>query len=451
MRLKLPPKVSYILDILQRHGFEAYAVGGCVRDLILAREPDDFDITTQARPEEVKACFRRTVDTGIKHGTVTVMLGSDAFEVTTYRIDGTYSDGRHPDSVLFTPNLADDLARRDFTINAMAYNETAGLVDLFGGMRDLQKKRIRCVGDPVKRFEEDALRVMRAVRFAAQLGFQIDRDTEEAVKQHAGHLRAVSAERIRTELMKLLLSPNPEMAGRLADLGIAEVVLPELERLTETPLITPHGYENDTVWLHTIRSLRYVEADAVLRLVMLLHEAGRPDVRYRDDFGWDHFPGYASLGSKIADQVLRRLKFDNKTRNSVVNLIRCQELDPATDASSVRLCMHETGPENFGDYLAVRYADAAAGRKQAFDENDPEYVLIENLMRRAEQIRRNRDPLTLKELAVNGTDLAAIGISGKETGEVLGMLLREVLANPEINKKEQLLVRAGRAKKGEGT
>ena len=240
MRLTIPPKVSEILDILHSHGYEAYAVGGCVRDSILARTPDDWDITTSANPEEVKGLFRRTVDTGLQHGTVTVLLGEESFEVTTYRLDGEYEDSRHPREVTFTSSLQEDLKRRDFTINAMAYNRQEGLVDFFGGMADLQRKVIRAVGDPKERFSEDALRIMRAVRFSAQLGFSIERKTYEALRELAPSLVHISAERIQTELVKLLLSEHPEYLEAAWQTGITRVILPEFDAMMETPQNSPH-------------------------------------------------------------------------------------------------------------------------------------------------------------------------------------------------------------------
>ena len=227
MKINLPEKMLMIINNLQLHGYEAYAVGGCVRDSILARRPEDWDITTSAKPEEIKKLFRRTVDTGIEHGTVTVILGKDSYEVTTYRIDGTYEDGRHPKEVRFTDDLKEDLQRRDFTINAMAYNDDVRLVDVFGGMQDLNHHLIRCVGDPVERFSEDALRILRAVRFSAQLNFPIEKKTAEAVKEMAPSLGRISAERIQAELVKLLVSAHPERIQDACELGITKVILPE--------------------------------------------------------------------------------------------------------------------------------------------------------------------------------------------------------------------------------
>ena len=233
MPIQLPEDVKSILHILQDAGYEAYAVGGCIRDSLLGRTPDDWDITTSARPEETKALFEKTIDTGIQHGTVTVMRHGRGYEVTTYRVDGEYEDGRHPKEVTFTASLEEDLKRRDFTVNAMAYNEEDGLVDLFGGRQDLERKIIRCVGEANERFEEDALRIMRAVRFSAQLGFTIEERTKEAIRGHADRLRQVSAERIQMELTKLVTSPNPDFLRIAWETGITAVVLPEFDRLME--------------------------------------------------------------------------------------------------------------------------------------------------------------------------------------------------------------------------
>ena len=240
----LPEKVKFIIDTITEAGYEAYAVGGCIRDSILGRVPDDWDITTSAKPQQVKELFRRTIDTGIEHGTVTVMLDKDGFEVTTYRIDGEYEDSRHPKEVIFTANLIEDLKRRDFTINAMAYNEQAGLVDVFGGTEDIERKMIRCVGNAEERFTEDALRMMRAIRFSAQLGYEIEEGTKEAIRKLAGNLRNISAERIQVELVKLLVSPHPDYLRTAYETGVTKVVLPEFDACMETPQVHPHHCYN---------------------------------------------------------------------------------------------------------------------------------------------------------------------------------------------------------------
>ena len=300
MNIQLPEKVSEIINCLRSHNFEAYAVGGCVRDSLLGRTPSDWDITTSATPEEVKSLFSHTVDTGIQHGTVTVMLGHEGFEVTTYRIDGEYEDARHPKEVAFTLSLREDLKRRDFTINAMAYNEESGLVDLFGGAQDLERGVIRCVGDPGERFREDALRMFRAVRFAAQLGFSVEKNTAGAISELAGSLARISAERIQTELVKLLVSPHPEEMRQIYELGISDVVLPEFSVMMETPQNNPHHMYS--VGEHTIKALQLIPEDKVLRLTMLLHDVAKPPCRITDRKGIDHFPGHPKRGAQMAEK-----------------------------------------------------------------------------------------------------------------------------------------------------
>ena len=265
MKITLPNKVLLIIENLQMHGYEAYAVGGCVRDSILAKKPQDWDITTSAKPREIKRLFRRTVDTGIEHGTVTVLLGKESFEVTTYRVDGAYEDNRHPTEVLFTDRLEEDLKRRDFTINAMAYNDEVRLVDVFGGMKDLNHHLIRCVGDARERFSEDALRILRAVRFSAQLDFSIEPFTWEAMKKLAPTLQNISAERIRAELMKLLLSDHPERIRDAYELGITKVVLPEWDQMEGVEQNTPH-HQYD-VAEHTLHALKSIKKEKILLLV----------------------------------------------------------------------------------------------------------------------------------------------------------------------------------------
>lgn len=308
MRVTIPEQAEKILEQLQTAGYEAYVVGGCVRDSLLGRKPDDWDITTSAKPEQVKALFRRTVDTGLKHGTVTVLMGGEGFEVTTYRIDGEYEDGRHPREVSFTSSLKEDLQRRDFTINAMAYNHKTGLVDMFGGLSDLERKIVRCVGNPMERFTEDALRILRAVRFCAQLGFSMEEETAKGLSVLAPNLRMVSAERIQVELVKLLVSPHPDYLRLAYEAGITKEFLPEFDRMMETPQNTPHHCY--TVGEHTLHSLTEIPGDRVLRLTMLLHDVGKPKARTTDAQGRDHFKLHGDIGEKMAVDILHRLKFD---------------------------------------------------------------------------------------------------------------------------------------------
>ena len=288
MKIELPEKVKTVIGELKAHGYDAYAVGGCIRDSILGRTPGDWDITTSAKPQQVKAIFPRTVDTGIQHGTVTVLMDKEGFEVTTYRIDGEYEDARHPKDVIFTSNLLEDLKRRDFTINAMAYNDETGLVDAFDGIADLKAKRIRCVGEPTERFTEDALRMMRAVRFAAQLGFEIEEKTEKAIKKLAPTLEKISAERICAELEKLILSDNPDKLIEAYNLGITKVVLPEFDAMMECKQDTPYHMYN--VGEHTIKVMENVEKTRVMRFAALLHDVAKPDVHTFDTRS--HFKGH---------------------------------------------------------------------------------------------------------------------------------------------------------------
>ena len=320
MILEIPKNAETILHILEKAGYEAYVVGGCVRDSILGRSPDDWDITTSAKPEQVKALFHRTVDTGLQHGTVTVLMEKEGYEVTTYRVDGEYEDGRHPKEVTFTASLKEDLKRRDFTINAMAYNPSSGLVDLFGGLEDIERKIIRCVGDPLERFTEDALRIMRAVRFSAQLGFAIEEETRKALKVLAPNLKHVSAERIQVELVKLLMSPHSDYLRVAYEAGITAEFLPEFDACMTTSQNTPHHCY--TVGEHILHSLCHVRADKVLRITMLLHDIGKPVVRKTDENGRDHFKMHGIAGEKRAAQILRRLKFDNDTIRKVTRQVK---------------------------------------------------------------------------------------------------------------------------------
>ena len=434
MKIELPRKVVLIIKNLQRHGYDAYAVGGCVRDSILNRKPEDWDITTSAKPEQVKRIFRRTVDTGIEHGTVTVLIGKDGFEVTTYRVDGLYEDGRHPKEVTFTSRLEEDLKRRDFTINAMAYNDDERLVDAFGGMRDLNYHLIRCVGDPKERFSEDALRILRAVRFSAQLAFPIEPETAEAIKSLAPNLEKISAERIQAELVKLLVSDHPERIQDACELGITKVVLPEWDDMVGVKQNTPH-HKYD-IAAHTVHALQNVKNDKVLRLTMLFHDMGKPVMKTTDENGRDHFKGHAIASEQIAKTVMKRLKFDNDTIRKVTKLVAYHDYRMEPTGANVRRAMHEIGVELFPYYLAVRLADTKAQSSYERRGKLENIIQIRELYRNA---LRNKECVTLKDLAVTGTDLINLGIApGKELGTLLNELLDMVIEDPAWNQKGKL-------------
>lgn len=369
MKMILPKNVSYIISKLEQAGFEAYAVGGCVRDTLLERKPQDWDITTSAKPLQIKELFKKTIDTGIQHGTVTVMLDHVGYEVTTYRIDGEYEDNRHPKKVEFTDNLKLDLERRDFTINAMAYNDNRGLVDEFGGIKDLKDGIIRCVGDAGQRFDEDALRMLRAVRFAGQLGFAIEEKTREAIVERADHLKNISAERIRVELTKLLVSKE---AGRIRDAyktGMTKYFLPELDAAMQTEQKNPHHIY--TVGEHSICGIELMNCffgitsdkkiydkipenvletakqlaakmdkkqQTVLCMTMLLHDIAKPAVMTVDEKGIGHFIGHPAQSEKMAKKIMRRLTFDNDSILKACRLIRFHDYRMEDKSRAFRQC-----------------------------------------------------------------------------------------------------------------
>ena len=436
-KISLPAKVARILNTLGEHGYEAYAVGGCVRDSLLGRTPQDWDITTSARPEQVKALFRHTIDTGIQHGTVTVMLEHEGFEVTTYRIDGEYEDARHPKEVAFTANLLEDLKRRDFTINAMAYNEVTGLVDAFDGIGDLERGVIRCVGNAMERFSEDALRMLRAVRFAAQLGFSIEQETQEAIAGLAGNIKKVSAERIQGELVKLLTSPNPGELKVAYRTGLTAVFLPEFDVMMETPQNNPHHCY--TVGEHTIHVVQQVENQKVLRLAALFHDIAKPVCKTTDETGVDHFYGHPKEGAKMAHRIFRRLKFDVDTMQKVCGLVEWHDDNPNLTPAGIRKAIYRVGEERYPDLFALKRADVLS---QSGYRREKKLAYIQSYQKLYEEIIEQKDCLSLKKLAVNGRDLMELGIKpGKKIGQILQKLLEEVLEEPDKNKKEYLLER----------
>ena len=434
MNISLPEDVKYIIDSLEKRGFEAYAVGGCVRDMMLGIKPKDYDITTSAAPGEIKEVFRHTVDTGIEHGTVTVLYHHKAYEVTTYRIDGEYKDSRHPSQVTFSKNLTEDLKRRDFTINAMAFNERHGLIDIFGGMDDLKNKRVKCVGDPDERFSEDALRVLRAVRFAAQLGFKIEKRTEEAIRSHRENLRKISAERIREELIKLLVSDNPGKVRDLYEYGLTAIFLPELDECFKTSQKSSYHIYN--VGEHIVRTVESIEAKLVLRVTMLLHDIGKPLVHYADEHG-DHFKGHQKAGAERARKIMRRLKFDNDTIRKVTTLIFYHDYRPRPEDAEVRLAIYKIGGELFEDYIKVQRADAAGKRQM---ENDPDLKRLCEVEKIFYKVRDRGDCVSLSGLAISGRELMEAGIlPGRQMGELLNKALMLVLKDRNKNNKEELI------------
>ena len=436
MNLPLSPGAAKALALLQAAGYEAWIVGGCVRDALLGLPPKDYDLTTSALPEETQRVFAAypRIETGLRHGTVTVLLEGEPLEITTYRVDGAYSDARHPDGVTFTRSLRQDAARRDFTINAMAYAPGQGLQDFFGGQADLARGILRAVGAAEKRFREDALRILRALRFASVLDFTLEGETARAARACAPLLAAVSAERVSGELGKLLCG---KAAGRvLRDYpDVLGVVLPEILPMVGLDHRNPHHCYD--VWTHTTVAVDHVPPELPLRLAMLLHDIGKPDTFSLGEDGQGHFYGHPRRSVELAEGILSRLRFPRRTRERVLTLVRYHDAVLEESPQRVRRWLNKLGPEVFFDLLAIQGGDAAA---QA-----PAYCTRLDHLRRLETLARqvlDQAPcLTVRDLAVGGEDLLALGYRGPAIGRALRALLDQVLSETVSNEKNALLQR----------
>lgn len=437
-RIDVPADAIKIINRLEESGYEAYVVGGCVRDSLLGRTPYDWDITTSALPLEIKALFDHTVDTGLKHGTVTVLMGKTPYEVTTYRIDGEYEDSRHPSEVTFTTSLEEDLMRRDFTINAMAYHPERGLVDLFEGMKDLTAHIIRCVGDPYLRFSEDALRMMRAVRFGAQLSFEIEPKTKAAISALSDTLSKISAERIREELCKLLCSDRPRDLVLLYELGLTKIFLPEFDDMMQTTQNNPHHMY--TVGMHTVEAVALSPAELTLRLTMLLHDIGKPRAKTTDSDNIDHFKMHQEIGADMAEDIMKRLRFDNDTIKRVKNYVRYHDERPGSSERSIRRAIVRIGAEAFPDFFAVQRADLGA---QSLYQRQAKELALQEFEDTYRRILKAGDCLKVRDLAIGGRDLIEIGMKpGPAMGDILDKLFEMVVDNPQFNDRGLLLKEA---------
>ena len=435
MHIELPNNVKTIIKTLEEAGYEAYAVGGCVRDSILGRVPNDWDITTCALPLQTKALFKKTFDTGIQHGTISILLDKEIYEVTTFRIDGEYEDSRHPKEVTFTANLKEDLLRRDFTINAMAYNDTVGLVDLYGGLDDVKNKTIRCVGKAHDRFSEDALRILRAIRFAAQLDYDIEKETKDAIKDLAENLKNISVERIQAELTKIMTSDHPEYIRLAYELGVTKVFLEEFDVMMQTGQNNPHHCYS--VGEHTLRVLSGVRNDKVLRYAALFHDIGKPASKTTDENGIDHFKKHPYESEKITEGIMKRLKFDNDTIHAVCRLVVNHDWVMTTPLDKVRRAVNRIGEEAFPMIFELNLADMLA---QSDYEREEKMDFLEKLRASYKEIVDNNQCISLKTLAVKGADLIEAGIKpGPEIGEILSRMLDVVLEDPQKNTKEELM------------
>lgn len=434
MKILMPEKVKYIIDVLQKNGYNAYAVGGCIRDTIMNKKPSDWDICTSATPQETLGCLGKNniVENGLKHGTVTVLFDGISYEITTFRIDGEYNDNRHPKNVTFVRNLEEDLARRDFTVNAIAYNDTEGLCDFFGGKGDIQNKIIRCVGSPDKRFNEDALRMMRALRFSSVLGFEIESLTAESIHKNKNLLKNISSERIMSELSKMIVGENAEkILTEYADIFC--VFIPEIKRMIGFKQKNRHHIYD--VWTHTVKAVINTPPDKILRFAALFHDIGKPQCFTVDKKGTGHFYGHPEVSEKMTFNILKRLKFDNKTIEQVTELVKRHDVQIIPEPKYVRRAVVKTGDKLFEKLILLKRADALAQNPKFTPEklkylDELEKIYNENKM----------EGFSTKSLAVNGYDLMNIGIKeGREIGIYQQRLFKLVIDEEIKNEKNILL------------
>lgn len=439
MTMDMPKNVDTAINLLQSAGFEAYAVGGCVRDSLLGKTPNDWDITTSAKPEDMKSVFAdfHCIDTGIKHGTVTVVIDGEPLEITTFRLDGEYEDNRHPKSVTFTSDLGADLGRRDFTVNAMAYSKMTGTVDLFGGQNDLKNKIIRCVGDPDRRFNEDALRILRALRFASALDFEIEEKTAQSLLKNCALLGNISEERIAKELLKLVCGKGARRI--LTDFAPALFeILPELQPMYKNSHDNPHHCYD--IYEHTLIAVESIDPEPTLRFAMLLHDCGKPAVKKFDENGVAHFYGHQRISAEISAQILARLKVSNKFRDEILFLVSNHDRwELYENTEKMPRYLSKFGLDGVLKLLKVMRADVLA--------QSPEYRYRLDQIADAEEIAKNlaaqKPCLSLSELQINGRTLMDIGIpQGRKLGAVLAQLLDEVIDGVTKNTQEALTTRA---------
>lgn len=435
--IEIPKDVAYVIEILENKGYEAFVVGGCVRDSLLGRKPKDWDITTNALPLDVLNLFKglglNVIETGLKHGTVTIMINHIGYEVTTYRIDGEYEDSRRPKEVKFVSSLKQDLARRDFTINSMAYNFEKGLVDPFNGLEDLKNKTIKCVGNPEDRFSEDALRMMRAIRFSAQLGFNVDYKVNEAIYQLNKNLKNISIERMREEFNKILLSDSDDVY-ELMELELVNAFIPEINDLYDFKQNT--HYHDLYLLDHTLKSVKVIENELHLKLTMLLHDFGKVKTQTTDDNGVSHYYGHPKESVIIAGEILKRMKYDNDTINKVITLIGYHDCT-LNSKTSIKRMLNKIGEDLLRDLIKVQWADTLSQNPIYAKERLTNLVKVEQIL---DEIVNQQECFSVKNLAINGKDLIELGYKqGKEIGDMLNKLLQMVIEDDSLNTKEKLI------------
>ena len=442
--IKMPENAKGIIDKLRTCGYDAYAVGGCIRDSIMGKIPYDWDICTSALPEEVLEVLgeRNIIENGLKHGTVTVHIDGENYEITTFRTDGQYLDNRHPENVTFVRELKEDLSRRDFTMNSLAYNYSEGLIDIFGGRDDINNSIIRCVGDPDKRFGEDALRILRALRFSSQLGFSIEEKTSASIHKNAELLKNISAERIMSEFTKILMGKNVEdVLMNYKD--VIAVFIPEIKPMFGFEQHNPHHVYD--VWQHTVKSEKKKKNERILRLTAFFHDIGKPKTFTVDSGGKGHFHGHPEVSDRMADDILKRLKTDNNTIATVRLLIKLHDLRPKADEKNVRRLMYETGKENYPLLMDIKRADALAQNPEMHGYKLEYIAQLENIYK---QELEKKSAFNLKTLAVNGRDIINTGVrDGRTIGMILEYLLDRVIDGDIENDKQLLLDKAAEIRK----
>ena len=439
MEIHIPTGARKIIARLEQHGYEAYIVGGCVRDSLMGKSPSDWDICTSARAEEMMALFedKRVIPTGIQHGTLTILAEDGAYEVTTFRIDGEYLDHRHPKSVAFTRDLAEDLSRRDFTINAMAWHPERGLIDLFGGVEDLRDRLVRAVGDPVQRFNEDGLRMLRMVRFATVLDFDYDPATYDAVRKQGHLLQYISKERIQVELNKILLAAHPARGLEdLYTLGMYPYIIPMMCHTVGFAQRGGHHFLD--VFEHSLLAVGVITPELVLRLTMLLHDIGKPFVwDSSESLSYDRFDDHAAVSAKLAEKILRDLKYDNATRKDVVELIAHHNDILLPDPVNVRRALARLGEVQTRRLVQVKVADLIA--HDLAGEREKILALFAEISDVIDEVVARGDCTSVKALAIGGQDMMALGLSGRAIGQMLNAALELVLEKPKMNTRETLL------------
>ena len=438
MNIKLPNEVIYIIKTLESHGFDAYTVGGCVRDCVMGKIPTDWDICTVATPEQTIQSFEkhRIIKTGLKHGTITLLLDENSYEITTFRKDGKYKDNRRPEEVLFISGIEEDLKRRDFTINALAYHPDKGIIDCFGGIKDIENKKIRCVGNAENRFDEDALRIMRALRFSATLDFEIHDDTSKAIIDKRDLLKNIAVERIATELNKLLIGKNMQTV-LLKYSAVLAVIIPEISDMIGFEQHSPNHYLD--VWGHTVKSISYAPADTILRLTMLFHDMAKPKCFTFSD-GKGHFYGHPKQSAEMAETILLRLKYDNSTIQTVSQLVTYHDTEIISEEKYVKRMLRKLGEENLRRLIDAKKADALAHAEEIVASK---LKKLEEILDLTNKVIKDKQCFSLKDLLVTGNDLLSLGVSGgKEVGEMLAQLLNMVIDGELENSQSTLLQKA---------